>query len=159
MRTQLTILVLAAVLAAPLTFASADNQTLTPEDIRAQQSQLQSDVRAGKGAFKDMSQSDRLELMAKQERVLALLQNKQSLEELSNDDRLAVFNILEDIKSTVSRAEDERKVCKRTKVVGSNLPQVVCMTAAQQREQERRAKELMQRAARCADASCLSSGG
>jgi hypothetical protein len=160
MRFHLTLAAaLAMALMASTTFASVDNQSLQLQDIREQQSQLQIQVRAGKGAFKDMSESERRELLAKQDRVLTLLQGKQSAGELSVDDRLEVFNTLEEIKGAVAKAEDERKICKRTKTVTSNVPQVVCMTAAQQREQQERARNMMQRAQKCADASCISAGG
>lgn len=154
----LAAVVLSMALVSTATFA-ADRQSLKLEHIREQQSRLRVEVRAAKGAFKDMTPADRDALLGKQERVLTLLQGKHDAENLSEIERLEVVNLLEEIKAAIAKAENERKVCKRTKMVGSNLPQVVCMTAAQQREQQERARNMMLRGQRCADTSCLSSGG
>jgi hypothetical protein len=149
-----SVVALVLLLAASSAIASVDSQTLKLEEIREQQGKLQVELRAGKGAFKEMSEGDRSALLAKQDRLLFLLQGKQTSEDLNQDDRLEVFNILEQIKSAVAQAEDDRKVCNRIKLIGSNRPQIVCMTAKQAREQREKAQETFQGARSCNTAGC-----
>lgn len=149
-----SVVALVVLLAASSAIASVDTQTLKLEEVREQQGKLQVDVRAGKGAFKEMSEADRSALLAKQDRLQSLLQGKQRAEDLNPDDRLEVFNILEQIKSAVAQAEDDRKVCNRTKQVGSNRPQVVCMTAKQARERREKAQGTAQDKRSCNTPGC-----
>lgn len=151
------LLLVAALWMALLSDASAnvDSRTQKLDEIREQQTVLQAEVRGGRGAFKDMAAPDRDSLLAKQDRVLTLLQGRQSIDQLSEAERLELFNTLEEIKGVVTNAEDSRMVCQRVKVVGSNLPQRVCMTVAQRREQQEQARARMLKANVCADASCI----
>jgi hypothetical protein len=114
--------------------ASVDPQQLTIRDIVTQQTQLRAQVTAGKGAFKDLSKSERLALVERQDRVLQMLGGAQTLEDMPPDQRTVVFNDLEWIKAAITKAEDERMVCEYTRVVGSNRMTSVCMTAKAQRE-------------------------
>lgn len=114
--------------------AAVDPQELTISDIVAQQTQLRAQVTAGKGPFKDMSKTERQSLAERQDRVLQMLDGKQSLSEMPSDQRVVVFNDLEWIKAAVTKAEDERRVCEFTRTVGSNRMVSVCMTAKEQRE-------------------------
>jgi len=149
-----SVVALVLLLAASSAIASVDTQTLKLEEIREQQGKLQVELRAGRGAFKEMSETDRSALLVKQDRLLSLLQGKQTAEDLNQDDRLEVFNILEQIKSAVAQAEDDRKVCNRTKQIGSNRPQVVCMTAKQARERREKAQDTFQDKRSCSTPGC-----
>ena len=82
--------------------AAADPQQLTIRDIVTQQTQLRSQVTAGKGAFKDMSKAERNALAERQDRVLQMLGGSQTLEEMPPDQRTLVFNELEWIKAAVT---------------------------------------------------------
>ena len=104
-------------------------------DIRAQQLQLRDEVMAGKGAYKDMSREKRDQLAARQSEVIALIGERQSLDELTEAEKTQAFNTLEWINETVSNAEDERIVCERQRPIGSNRVQRVCATVAERRKQ------------------------
>jgi hypothetical protein len=129
--------------------ASADPQQLTIRDIVTQQTQLRAQVAAAKGAFKDMEKRDRVALMERQDRVIAMLGGNQSFEEIPPDQRTEVFNDLEWIKAAVTKAEDERMVCEYTRAVGSNRMTSVCMTAKQQSENRDGAQESLRRTYKC----------
>lgn len=133
---SLKLIALSAVLVmtSMVAMAAADPQQLTIRDIVTQQTQLRAQVTAGKGAFKDLSKTERQALIERQDRVLQMLGGAQTLDEMPPDQRTVVFNELEWIKAAVTKAEDERKVCEYTRAVGSNRMVSVCMTAKEQRE-------------------------
>lgn len=101
--------------------------------VVAEQTALRAEV-AGKGRrFKDMEPAEREALIAKQDRLLELLAGRSDIEELSAEQREEVRAALKTIDATVARVEDDRMICERVKVVGSNRPQNKCMTVGQRR--------------------------
>ena len=117
--------------------------------IHAQQLQLRQEAQAGQGRFKDMGATERQALVVQQDRFLALTKGRQSLDELSMDDKLAAINTLEAINATITRAEDERLVCERIKQVGSHRPTRICRTVAELREARQAAEKLMEERPSC----------
>lgn len=70
------------------------------------------------------------------------LANVNSLSELSEKDKVAVFNDQSVINALLTEAAaDSQLVCKREKKLGSNMPTNVCMTVAQRREAQRKAQD------------------
>jgi hypothetical protein len=118
-------------------------------DIHAQQVQLRQQALAGQGRFKDLGAAERQALVAQQDRFLALTKGRQSLDELSMDDKLAAINTLEAINATITRAEDERLICERIKQVGSHRPTRICRTVAELREARQAAEKLMEERPSC----------
>ena len=89
---SLKLIALSAALAmsSMVVMAAADPQQLTIRDIVTQQTQLRSQVTAGKGAFKDMSKAERKALAERQDRVLQMLGGNQTLDEMPPDQRTGV---------------------------------------------------------------------
>lgn len=139
--------VLAFATAAMLAQAQPGQPTL--RDISAQQIELRGKVIAGKGPFKDLSQGERDALVAKQNRVLELIQGVDNIEDLRPEARVEVFNNIEWVKAAVTKAEDERMVCEYVKVTGSHRLKSVCMTAKQQREHRENARSSLNRGQKC----------
>jgi hypothetical protein len=144
-----------------LSFALAAEDTPPPkvEDIVAQQTQLRAQVAAKRGAFKSMHDGDRDRLMKQQDRLLQLLQGRRSIDELRTEERVEVFNHLQSVNAVVAKAEDDREVCERTRLVGSHRYQVVCMTAKEAREFKDNAKKSARTVMKCqgevrGDGSC-----
>jgi hypothetical protein len=104
--------------------------------IVAQQSQLKAEVETGAERFKSLSPDKRANLLARQNRVLAMLEGRELSTELSQQQQLDLFNELEAISAIVNDAEDERIICERTRPVGSNRPMRVCRTVAQRRAEQ-----------------------
>jgi len=117
--------------------------------IVTQQTELQQEVRAGRGAYRDLENRDRDRLLQLQQRVIGALDGRASTTELAPDKQLAVFNDLEEISALVNRAEDGRMVCERSRPIGSNRPVSVCKTVAQRREERERSLEGRRRDSRC----------
>ncbi|HZX78937.1 hypothetical protein [Lysobacter sp.] len=136
--------VLGLILCASAAFASTDRDALLIDDIRAQQSEIRAGVESRSGPYKSLSDAQRNELLSRQGRMLRTLEGKQSIEELSEQQRVDVFNTLEWIEGVVNNSEDERMVCERRPILGSHRKERVCKTEAQwarEREAARRALE------------------
>lgn len=109
-------------------------QTTPPfADIRAQQLEIRERVMAKSGQYKDMSPGTRNELVARQDQLLALIEGKDKLDDLSEADKTLAFNTLEWINATITDSENNRMICERARPVGSNRVQRVCATVAERR--------------------------
>jgi hypothetical protein len=121
----------------------------TLQQIVAQQIQLRGQVAGKRGAFKDISESDRERLLKQQNRLLALLEGRNSIDALRPEERVEVFNVLQEVNAAVTKAEDERKICERTRLTGSHRFQVVCMTAKEYREHKDDAQKSLRTPVKC----------
>lgn len=133
----------------------------TLAEINAQQLQLRADVEKGRGLFKDLPAAKRVEVLARQSRVIEISGGAQSVDQLDEEARIELFNSLEFIRATVAQAEGDRKVCEKSKLVGSNRYQVVCMTASEREKIRAQTREALGREVRCnlSAAACTSGGG
>jgi hypothetical protein len=122
--------------------------------ILDQQRQIRVDVEGRKGRYKDMPSVERETLLREQDKVFHLLRDRTAITDLPESERIVVFNSLESISSIVNREPDGKLVCERTRKVGSNRTETVCMTESQRRaRREADAKALGDR-----NAACLKSG-
>ena len=144
-------LLLALVLTAPAAFASVDSRVLQLDDIRTQQTQIRDGVEARTGPYKDLSASERSELLSKQARMLQTIEGKHSTAELNDQQKTEVFNTLEWIEGVVNNEGDERMVCERRPVLGSTRKERICKTAGQWREEREAARNMMDSRGSCMD--------
>lgn len=129
-----------------LSVARASTESPIPpavRDIVVQQSHLRAMVVAGRGPFKDLNANDRDALVKTQTRVLEMLDGHGSIDELRVDEKIELFNHLESVKAAVNRATDDRQVCERTKVIGSNRYRLLCMNVSDYREYKRQAQKAL----------------
>lgn len=143
-----TLAMLALGLSAALAAVTAMASTESPvppavRDIVVQQSHLRAMVVAGRGPFKDLNASDRDALVKTQTRVLEMLDGHGSIDELRVDEKIELFNHLESVKAAVNKATDNRQVCERTKVIGSNRYRLLCMNVGDYREHKRQAQNAL----------------
>lgn len=143
MRTSTPILALAliCVLAVPTAFAKDTGKMLALDPVRQQQAEILAGAKAKTGIYASLSADDRDMLITRQMKVLRMIEGKKMSAELTESEKLELFNSLEWIEATVNNAEDERVVCERHAVIGSNLKQRVCMTVAAKRELSERSRE------------------
>ncbi|MFC3814343.1 hypothetical protein [Lysobacter sp. GCM10012299] len=138
----------AAVLGLALTlpaFASVDSRVLMVDDIRTQQREIREGVEAGTGPYKDLTSSQRSELLTKQDRMLRTIDGKKSTDELNEDQKTEVFNTLEWIEAVVNKSDDdERMVCERRPILGSTRKERVCKTQSQWRAEREAARNVME---------------
>lgn len=123
-------------------------------EIRLQQAELRQAARAGNGIFEELPEPKRMELLAKQDAVLALIEGKHSADQLDAPVRTEVFQRLEEIKALVQQAEDRRVVCEYAKPIGSHMKSRVCLTVAERRERREKARFEMERRPVCGN--CVS---
>jgi hypothetical protein len=134
MRILLSTAFLAAMLLSCPTFAEdAIVIDSTPDQIRAAQSEQRQAIERKSGNYSHFSDAERKAIFAKQDEVAALIDGKSTIDELGPDDKIALANGLEAVKSLVARAEDGRLICERIKPVGSNRPQNKCMSVGERR--------------------------
>jgi len=147
---------LALLLAAAMPAAANDTHpNLDAAAILDQQRQIRVEVEQRSGRYKDLPAAERETLLREQDKVFTLLRDRSAITDLPEADRIVVFNSLESISAIANRAPDEKLVCERTRKVGSNRTETVCMTAAERRaRREADAKALGDR-----NAACLKSGG
>lgn len=139
--TPVLALALSCVLAVPTAFARDSGKLLPLDPVREQQAEILAGAKARSGIYANLSAQDRDRLISRQSQMLQMIEGKKMSAELSESDKLRLFNDLEWIEATVNRADDERVVCERTVVIGSNLKKRVCMTVAARRELEERSRE------------------
>lgn len=126
MRMQIAVLVL-AVAGACGTAAAGGKKTMELAPIVAEQQSLRADIQAAEGRFAALSPRTREDLLARQARLLALIDGKATTDDLPMTDRIEVFNALELIKAAVNDAHGEQMVCRREKPLGSNRAVTRCM--------------------------------
>lgn len=144
-------LLLSLLLLSTSVFASADRSVLLVDDIRNQQAQIRDNVEARKAPYDGLSASERSELLTKQARMLHMLDGKRSTDELNEQQKTEVFNTLEWIAAVANNSVDERMVCERRPVLGSNRKERVCKTASQWREEREAARNVMDSNNVCVD--------
>jgi len=75
------------------------------------------------------------ELVAKeQKRIRDTLYGRQSLADLEELDRMAVFNAHESVVAIINDAELDKVTCRRQHKMGSRMPQTVCTTARERKQ-------------------------
>ena len=142
---------LSLALVAPAAFASVDSRVLMLDDIRTQQTEIRDSVEARTGRYKDLSSSQRSELLTKQARMLQTIEGKHSTAELNDQQKTEVFNTLEWIEAVVNNDGEDRMVCERRPVLGSTRKERVCKTATQWREEREAARNMMDSRGSCMD--------
>ena len=112
--------------------AFADNQSSPPVVIRDvgkfldYQRDLRDDLDSKK--FDHLRATSRQQLLKAQDQIFALLAGKRSVEELSHEQQIELYNAQHLIAGIVTDAELDRPICKREKRVGSNRAETVCTT-------------------------------
>lgn len=138
---------MACAMAFPAAFATEGGVTLL-DPIRSEQAEILARVKAKTGVFADISARDREQMVERQMRMLKMIEGKKTSAELQETEKLELSRTLEWIDVTVKRADDERMICERVRVLGSNMKERVCMTVAQKREAGERARDEMTRSQR-----------
>lgn len=137
--------VLVSVLAGALMSGAGHAATPKPlvvDDVVAQQAQIRSDVLASGGKYRGLSATTQVELLQRQESLLAMLKGRQH-DDLTEAERIEAFNTLEWIEATLNKASGERMICRRERTVGSNRITRICRTEAQLAAERERSREQM----------------
>jgi len=122
--------------------ASDDRIQLTQElpEIRAAQDSLKAALDKKDGPYARYSEAQRKALRDQQSSIYGLIEGKQSVDDLGEDNRLRLANLLMAQKSQLEQTPEDKMVCERVRVLGSNRPKLQCMSESrreQLREQQR----------------------
>lgn len=113
----------------------------------------------GSPKFRHIGNASRRKLIEAQDELFALLKGKRSIEELTREQRVAVYNAQHLIAGIVTDAELDRPICKREKRVGSNMAQTVCTTKRRQDEHYDELQRSLRAPRNCRGPDCLSTRG
>jgi hypothetical protein len=151
MRLNYRVIFLNFALILPL-IASANGIPADLNELRNEQARIRAGVEAhNSGVYKELPASARNELLQKQDAMLALLAGKTAVHELTPEEQNQVSATLAWIDQRLKEAGDDRMVCERRPILGSNRKERVCMTAAQMRAQRDAVREQMDRRGVCDD--------
>lgn len=131
-----------SVLMAHAALASDDRIQLSQElpEIRAAQDALKEALDKKEGPYARYSDSQRKTLREQQSSIYGLIDGKQSVDDLGEDNRLRLANLLMAQKAQLEQSVEDKMVCERVKVLGSNRPKMQCMSESrreQLRDQQR----------------------
>lgn len=121
-----------------------------------QQRDLRDDLKSSK--FRHLRHDQRKRLLAAQDEMFTLLEGKRSVNELSHDEQIELYNAQHLVAGIITDAELDRPICKREKRVGSNMSQTVC-TTKRQMDSHRNEVQSNMRAPKTCDWSVSACGG
>lgn len=114
---------------------------ISVQDYLWQQEQIRAGIEDGSlGAF---SSDDKALVLQKQNELKTVLAGVETIDELSEEDRIVVFNAQEQINGVLQRNLYDTPICRREHTVGSYRPTTVCLTPRQRTELAEYAQEAM----------------
>lgn len=138
-------LLLLLVLAVPaVAFAKpAELPVRSGEPFAAQQQKVRADLQAGE-VYSEISAEHRGQVVAALERM-SLVIGDGSIESLSPEKKIAVFNDQELVNTVLTKArEDSRQICRREKTLGSQMASTQCFTVAERERMKRSSQNYLQ---------------
>jgi len=93
--------------------------------------------------FKHVDNDAKARLYKAQDQIFSLLEGRGSVDELSPDQMLELYNAQGVVNSVLTDAELDREICKREKVLGSHRSSMVCMTVRETRNIKETDKTMM----------------
>jgi hypothetical protein len=126
-------------LAASLSFATLAQDAITidwtPESLRSAQDAIKRALTSDKSGYGHLSEAEKQAILNKQEPIYAMIEGRTNFDNLSDDDKRRLINAIEEVRTSVAKAEDSRMICERVRVIGSNRPQNKCTTVGERRRQ------------------------
>jgi hypothetical protein len=74
-----------------------------------------------------------------------LFQKSPAVDQMSDDDKLRLFNYQEEVNAILAKRDSERLICKNVKPIGSNIPVKQCVTAGEMEARRRNDTQYLQR--------------
>ena len=124
-------LLLAAALSIPL--LAMASEAFDVQEVIVKQERLRRAVDSGAAGFSEVPSEKKQEVLQRQDELLALIRGR-SYAELSEAERTQANEQITWLDRTATQVADERLVCERTKVAGTNRVTRVCMMARRKRE-------------------------
>ena len=113
------------------------------QPFAAQHQKVRADLQAGE-VYSEISAENRGQVVAALERMSLAIADG-SIESLSPEKRVEVFNDQELVNTVLSKArEDSRQICRREKTLGSQMASTQCFTVAERERMKRNSQEYLQ---------------
>lgn len=113
--------------------------------FQEQRQQILADLATGE-KYSEISQQEQRDVRSALDRIAQQIDAAGSVDALSEDQRLRVFNDQEVVNTILTRAgEDSRMVCKRERSVSTRLSSTQCLTVAQRRKLREEAQDHMRK--------------
>lgn len=144
-----------------LSFGALADQGGQPSDdlgaALAQQREIRLALEKNDANYDYLGKNRRQNVLTAQDRLFAMTEGKTLLGELSPNDRVRAFNQLKRIEALLVRKDvDDREVCERGKLTGTNRQQLVCYGKAEQDDRRDRAREALMFRPACTTQACFS---
>lgn len=138
-----SIALLLMLLSCPLAFATPE-PTPIPDVAKYldHQRDLREDFRYSK-KFKHVDNENKERLYKAQDEVFMLLEGRKSVDELSPDQLIALYNAQGTINAVLTDAELDREICKREKTLGSHRSTLVCISVRDARRMKEEGKTML----------------
>jgi hypothetical protein len=105
-------------------------------EIMREQRAIREQVEGTTGKYSRFKPEAMVRLTRAQETVFRLLDGNQSVDHLDMNQKVELFNALEEVKSVLNDNERDRLICKRERKVGTTIRETRCATVAQREELE-----------------------
>jgi len=143
-----------------LSFGALADQGGQPSDdlgaALAQQHEIRAALEAKDSRYDYLGKNQRQNVLNAQDRLFVMTNGKHSLGELSPNDQVRAFNQLKRIEALLVRKDaDQREVCERAKLTGSNQQQLVCYDKAEQEARRDRARDALMSRPACTTQDCF----
>ncbi len=97
----------------------------------------------GTGKYSRFKPEAMVRLTKAQEKVFRLLDGNQSVDHLDMNQKVELFNALEEVKAVLNDNDQDRLICRRETKVGTTIKETRCATVAQRKELEEGSKAFM----------------
>jgi len=112
---------------------ASDRAPVTAETYAERRHQLVTEIESG-DTYAEINSMQKREVMESLERIGRWLESAGSIDAMSDDQRIRVFNEQEKINTMLTGvAADSRLVCTREQTVGTRMRQTSCFTVAERR--------------------------
>ncbi len=103
---------------------------------------IRSEMEEG-GRYEYITGRSRQEVDDGLDRMAAMIGARGSVDAMSNQEKVALFNVQEKVNGLLAQNASDRLVCRREKPVGSNIPMNICHTVAELRASDTDGKRIM----------------
>lgn len=97
------------------------------------------------GRYPNLSARERGTVETRLDEMGRLLDARGSVEQMSADEKMKMFNAQEEVNAILAKRDNERLICTQERPIGSNLPVKVCRTAGEVEARRRADRGAMDR--------------
>jgi hypothetical protein len=135
------VMLLGALLVATSGFALAQAPQQSVADILKTQHDIRDRMDTHYGEYSRFDDASLVRMKRAQDKVFAMLDGVQSLDQLNDFQKTNLSNALDEIKAVLTANEGNRLICYRERKTGSNMIERRCETAAQREARARDSQE------------------